>query len=292
MNPSDYVVSKRIVMKTAQEFAEKWVQDLILKDPTILGLGQLEFRIAEKTQPTGGRVDLILADPETDRRYEVEIQLGATDESHIIRTIEYWDNERKRYPQFEHCAVIIAEDITSRFFNVISLFNRSIPLIAIQMRLLQVAEKVTLAFTTVLDETPPDDPDPDPNPVTADRSYWIKRASEETIALVDKLFSEIVLKVVDNVQLNYLQNYIGLSRNGRSNNFVYFIPKREVVRFHLKHASLPEIDDEIEKSGMQKLAYDRRHNFYKLKIASEHDIEDNREFLLSLVERAHRFMNE
>lgn len=43
----------------------------------------------------------------------------------MIRTIEYWDIERKRYPQYEHCAVIIAEDITSRFLNVIQLFNGS-----------------------------------------------------------------------------------------------------------------------------------------------------------------------
>jgi len=32
-------------------------------------------------------------------RYHVELQLGATDESHIIRTIEYWDTERRRWPQ-------------------------------------------------------------------------------------------------------------------------------------------------------------------------------------------------
>ena len=30
------------------------------------------------------------------------------DESHIIRTIEYWDIERRRYPQYEHVAVIVA----------------------------------------------------------------------------------------------------------------------------------------------------------------------------------------
>ena len=44
-------------------------------------------------------------------RYEVEIQLGATDESHLIRTIEYWDIERRCYPQYEHVAVIAAEDV-------------------------------------------------------------------------------------------------------------------------------------------------------------------------------------
>jgi hypothetical protein len=55
-----------------------------------------------------------MADFESDIRYEVEIMLGAVDESHIIRTIEYWDVERQRYPTLQHCAVIVAEEITER----------------------------------------------------------------------------------------------------------------------------------------------------------------------------------
>ncbi len=47
----------------------------------------------EKTQPSGGRFDLLLADDDG-TRYEVEVQLGATDPSHIIRTIEYWTAKR------------------------------------------------------------------------------------------------------------------------------------------------------------------------------------------------------
>src|SRR5947199_216684 len=105
-------------------------------------------------RPQAGRLDLLLEEPDTDagRRYEVEIQLGPTDEAHIIRTIEYWDIERKRYPQYDHCAVLVAEDITSRFFNVLSLFNGSIPLVAIQMQALKVAAQLTLVFTTVVDQ--------------------------------------------------------------------------------------------------------------------------------------------
>ena len=60
---------------------------------------------------------------DNDGCYEIEIQLGATDPSHIIRTVEYWDTEKKRYPQYDHCAVIVAEEIIGRFMNVISLFN-------------------------------------------------------------------------------------------------------------------------------------------------------------------------
>src|SRR5437660_12461262 len=102
---------------------EKMVQEQIADDPSILGLGELELKDKERMQPHAGRLDLLLQDPETLKRYEVEIQLGATDESHIIRTIEYWDIERKRYPQYEHAAVIVAEEITARCLHVIQPFN-------------------------------------------------------------------------------------------------------------------------------------------------------------------------
>jgi hypothetical protein len=64
-----------------------------------------------------------------------------------MRTIEYWDIERKGYPQYYHCAVLVAEDITSRFLNVISLFNGTLPLIALQIQALKVGEHITLIFT-------------------------------------------------------------------------------------------------------------------------------------------------
>ena len=106
------------------ELSERWVQERIAEDPSILGLGDLILKDKERTQAGAGRLDLLLQDADSIRRYEVEIQLGKTDESHIIRTIEYWDIERKRNPQYEHtAAVIVAEEITSRFLNVISLFN-------------------------------------------------------------------------------------------------------------------------------------------------------------------------
>lgn len=116
-----------ISLRSSDKFNERWVQDRIVDDPSILGLGDLVVKDKERIQVKAGRLDLLLQDPETLKRYEVEIQLGATDESHIVRTIEYWDIERKRYPQYEHVAVIVAEDITSRFLNVIQLFIGAVP---------------------------------------------------------------------------------------------------------------------------------------------------------------------
>lgn len=103
-----------VSLKGHPNFNEKWVQNRIAEDPSILGLGDLVLLNEELIQPNGGRLDLLLYDSESEQRYEVEIQLGRVDESHIIRTIEYWDIEKKRYPQYDHTAVIIAEEITGR----------------------------------------------------------------------------------------------------------------------------------------------------------------------------------
>ena len=136
-----YLKPERISLKNHPDLNELWVQNLIAEDPSILGLGELVLRDRERIQAGSGRLDLLLQEPESASRYEVEIQVGRTDETHIIRTIEYWDLERKRFPQYEHTAVIVAEEITGRFFNVIGLFNGAIPLVAIQMQAVPVSTK-------------------------------------------------------------------------------------------------------------------------------------------------------
>ena len=111
---------------------EYWLRDRIFEDPAILELGDLQAVMREKTQSQGGRLDLLLKKPEDDAMFEVELQLGATDESHIIRTIEYWDNEKRRWPKRSHTAVLVAERITNRFFNVVHLLSLAVPIIGIQ----------------------------------------------------------------------------------------------------------------------------------------------------------------
>src|SRR5689334_9764108 len=79
---------------------EKWLKEKILEDPSLLGLGDLQVIQREKIQPSGGRLDFLMYEPDERIRYEIEIMLGTLDESHIIRTIEYWDIERQRFPSF------------------------------------------------------------------------------------------------------------------------------------------------------------------------------------------------
>src|SRR3984893_1614099 len=96
-----------------------------------------------------------------------------------------WETERKRYPQYDHCAVMVAEDITSRFLNVLSLFNGTIPLIAIQMQALKIGSCIILVLTKVLDEMARGviDEDEDAEAAPTDRAYWEDRGTKATVAL-------------------------------------------------------------------------------------------------------------
>lgn len=225
-----FVKPERIWLTNHSEYREKWVQERIAEDPSILGLGDLVLKDKERSQPRAGRLDLLFQDAERATRYEVEIMLGSTDESHIIRTIEYWDVERKRYPQYDHYAVIVAEDITSRFLNVISLFNGSIPLIALQVSALKLGDQISLVFTKVVDAVSLglDDEREEVQAVT-DRNFWeTERGTKETVAIADEML-ELIKTFAPRMELKYNKFYIGLAKDGQPDNFAILLPKE--IRF-------------------------------------------------------------
>lgn len=284
---TNYINSKRLWLKSHPHYSEKWVQSLVAQDPSILGLGDLILRDQERIQPRAGRLDLLLQDPDTKRRYEVELQLGSTDEAHIIRTIEYWDVERKRYPQYDHCAVLIAEDITSRFLNVISLFNGTVPLIAIQMQALQVGDYTTFVFTTVIDELTRGmvDEDEDAEAAPTDRNYWETKASKATVALADHLLA-MVKQMDDSLELKYNKFYIGLSKDGQPFNFVTFRPKKNQINFEVKIPQSEEVDTKIEAAGLDTLEYSKRWRSYQLRLTKS-NIDQKSDVLLDLLRKAY-----
>ena len=274
-----------VSIRNHPELNEKWVQDRIAEDPSILGLGDVVVKDRERIQPKAGRLDLLLQDAESTRRYEVEIQLGATDESHIIRTIEYWDIERKRYPHYEHTAVIVAEDITSRFLNVINLFNGTIPLIAIQMRALQSGPKIGLFFTTVVDLLSLGLVDDDEGQEPTDRAYWESRGSKKTVGMADQLLA--IAKQHDaSLELKYNKFYIGLARNGQPCNFLSFRPKKEFVRFEVRLENTQETQERLESAGLDIMDYDTRWGYYRIRLQPG-DIDKHKDILAAVVAEAY-----
>ena len=91
-----FIKHERIWLRQSPDFSESWLHDRISDDPSVLGLGELDVLERERVQRGGGRIDMLLTDGESNARFEVEIMLGATDPSHIVRCIEYWDIERRR----------------------------------------------------------------------------------------------------------------------------------------------------------------------------------------------------
>lgn len=245
----------------------------------------------ERIQPRAGRLDLLLQDAESSRRYEVEIQLCSTDESHIIRTIEYWDIERKRYPQYDHTAVIIAEDITSRFLNVISLFNGMIPLMAIQMNALKRGNEVGLVFTTVVDQMSLGLVDEDEEVQAAtDRAYWENRGSKKTVAMADQLL-EIARQFDPSLDLKYNKFYIGLAKHGQPSNFIIFRPKKGFIRFEPRLKDSPETQERLENAGLEVMDYDTRWGRYRIRLQPG-EIEKNKEVLTEIVREAYEASGE
>ncbi|MFC2081698.1 hypothetical protein ACFLR0_00770 [Candidatus Bipolaricaulota bacterium] len=281
-----YEQASKFLISNHPDLNESWVQNIIADDPTVLGLGDVILKDRERVQPRAGRLDLLLQDSETATRYEVEIQLDKTDESHIIRAIEYWDIERKRYPQYDHVAVIVAEDITSRFLNVISLFNGMIPLIAVQMNGLRIGEITTLVFTTVLDQMSFGMVDDDEEIAeTTDRAYWEKRGTVQTVSLADELL-EIVHSIEPDLSPKYNKFYIGLAHDGQAKNFVVFRPQKNVVKVSIRLNQDSELEQQLEDAGLDVTDYDKRGGRYHLRIRPG-EVDTKRDVLTEVLRRAH-----
>lgn len=284
--PLEYLKPEKISLLSHADFDEKWVQARIAEDPGLLGLGDLVLKDRERIQPRAGRLDLLFQDSEK-MRYEVEVQLGPTDESHIIRTVEYWDREKKKYTQYDHTAVIIAEDITSRFLNVIGLFNGTIPLIAMQMGAIKIGGNISLVFTTVLDQQNFGVIDEDEEvQETTDRAYWEHRGSRETVAVADDIL-DMIHEWDRGFVLKYNKFYIGLAKNDQPNNFVSFRPKKNFLRLEVRLPRSDELNEQLENAGLELMEYDKRWGKYRIRLAKS-DLEKHRVVLQDILGQAYK----
>jgi hypothetical protein len=249
-----FIRHEKINLKKQSQFNEAWLHDRICDDPSLLGFGDIRVLERERAISGAGRLDVLLFDEDNNTRYEVEIMLGATDPSHIIRTIEYWDAERRRYPGYDHVAVLVAEDITTRFLNVMSLLAGNIPLIAIQLDALRVEEHLVLNFVHVLDQTALriDDTDDDSDGKEVDRGYWNQKAGPELMGICDEVLNMINGVASTKQDLNLLRGHIGLRSNGVVRNFIYLAPKpmKKFVHLTFSNSNAPHWKELFEEAGV------------------------------------------
>lgn len=283
----EYVRARPVSLKNSTEFNEKWLQERLASDPELLGLGELTLRDTERTQSSGGRLDLLFEDETASTRYCVELQLGATDETHIIRTLEYWDIERNRNPHLEHIAVIGAEDVTSRFLNVIALFNKSVPIVAVQLNAFEVGGNISLTSTKVLDlsTTIGWEEDGTAPGFEADRNYWLKRGSEHTVQMVDQLFDLIRDVTRDqSLEQKYNKQYIGLARHGVADNFVTARARKNHIQVEFRIPRQETLTEELE-NAFGDINYRVRNKQYRFQIQGSH-FETQTELIRRLIQEA------
>ena len=242
-------------------YDEYWLQDQIATNPSILKLGELVVVQREKLQSSGGKLDILLKDPEDDSMFEVEVMLGETDETHIIRTIEYWDLEKKRWPQRQHVAVLVAESINRRFFNVIQLLSLSIPVIAIQVNIIDADGKRILHISKVLDVY--EEPEDEGNLAneTHDENWW-RTKSAWTIENAKALAA--IVSPLYPVELNYVKNYIALSVN--KNNYFGFHSRsgnKSLLWFWVNDSHLPQVAKALDEKA---ISYNSKRKYFRLTV--------------------------
>jgi hypothetical protein len=267
---------------------EKWLQDRIEEDPALLGLGNLQVIRRERQQSSGGRIDFLLYDLDDEARYEVEIMLGSLDESHIIRTIEYWDIERQRYPTYEHRAVIVAEEITARYFNVLRLLNRAVPLIAIQLTAIPLSkDEIILHGIKVLDIFEEGEPEDEAAGEQVDRKYWERRASPAALAALDAIIG-LVNSDIAPARVTYNKNHVALGTSG--SNFCWLHPPKEASHCHLRVKTDPDKREQqiksFEETSLYVRAFQRKQITLKLSVK---DIETHRALVLDLFRQCEVF---
>jgi hypothetical protein len=280
-----YVQHRKISLRKDPNFNEAWVHDRIAEDPTILGLGDVRVLDRERSLPGGGRLDMLLFDDDNSRRFEVEIMLGATDPSHIIRAIEYWDLQRRQYPGYDHVAVLVAEDITARFLNVMGLLAGSIPLIAIQLDALQVNDNIVLNFVRVLDQTElriDDSDDDDGDGGTVDRAYWDSKAGPDLMRVCDAVLSTINETAEVDKQFNYMRGYIGLRSGGLVRNFIGMAPKpmKNIVHISFQNSQAGEWMERLEEADI--VVRSRHPRRLRLSLSPQ-TFEANRDLIAELI---------
>ena len=284
MTTPELTMPKYVSLKNHPTIDERWLQERLDEKPELLGLGDVVVRDLERRQPSGARLDLLLEEIEQGTRYEVEIQLGAMDESHIIRTIEYWDIERRRYPQYEHVAVIVAEDVTSRFLNVISLLNGQIPLIAIQIKGVEVGGAFTLVATRVLDLVRLGTEVEDAGE-TVDRPYWENKASVASLKIMDQVL-DLIREISPKAEPKFNKYNIGLTIDGQVRNFVLFKPRKANVLTHFKVAQNEDTTTQLDESGLAVMTYDSNFGYYRVRVR-QNDLDEHRDLIIGLIHEAH-----
>ncbi len=159
-------------------------------------------------------------------------------------------------------------------------------MVAIQLNAIQIGDGVSLVFSKVIDEMRLGLVDEDEEVrAPADRGYWEKRGSKQTLAMADEML-EWLHELDPSLELKYNKFYIGLAKDGRPNNFVTFRPQKDSLRVDIRLERSDETQARLDESGLDVMDYDGRWGQYRIRVGKT-SLSKYKELLISLMSRAH-----
>jgi hypothetical protein len=144
MSTLPFVKLERTHLKNNPAVGEAWIQDCIAADPEILGLGALS--VIQRESFGNGLEQLVVTRPGSAKSYSLLVQCGSTDEVQLVRAIESWSKASAA------TAVLVSEEISARYLDLMTTLRGSGRLAAIQMQAMKVGGQMTVIFTNVAGE--------------------------------------------------------------------------------------------------------------------------------------------
>ena len=136
------------------------------------------------------------------------------------------------------------------------------PLIAIQLKAVEVGDLLTLIATRVVDLFVMGRDEEDEGE-TVDRASWERAASPNSLKTMDALV-QLIKGVDPAIAPKYNKYYIGLTSAGATRNFVVFRPRKGNVPTEFKIPQEDELTERLEESGLAIMSYDSRVGAYRI----------------------------
>lgn len=172
--------------------------------------------------------------------------------------------------------------------NVISLFNGSIPLIALQLSAYKYGKDIAFVFTKIIDRLDLGTEEEEELVIT-DRNYWENtKSTKNMMKNVDLIYKDLE-DLISGYELKYNKFYIGLSINGIAKNFIAFKPMKKFMYLRFKGHEDIEISKQLEDTGLD-FSYDSKWKRYDVKINNFEEYQENRELFINMVNNAKEYL--
>jgi hypothetical protein len=122
-------------------------------------------------------------------------------------------------------------------------------------------------------------------PEQYDRSYWEARSSKETVGMCGDVLN-IITSFDPDYELNYNKYHIGLTKKGRSNNFVVLNPKRKYLSLSIRHKQSDEAQKQLIESGLNVMGYDFKNQRYRIRLQGD-GLKNNHDILEKLIQESY-----